>query len=92
MSGNHSLSKVSCMYIHICTHIYKAPLCLFLYDTSVYLSGMQPIKKESEPQIIGDSKKQLKLETWKQMKSREKLKATGVLGKQFKKGMQQIKE
>ena len=63
MSGNHSLSKVSCMYIHICTHIYKAPLCLFLYDTSVYLSGMQPIKKESEPQIIGDSKKQLKLET-----------------------------
>ena len=57
LSGNHRLSEVSYMYIHI----YKAPLCLFLYEIGIYLSDIQPIKKKSEPQVTRSFKK-LKLE------------------------------
>ena len=57
LSGNHRLSEVSYMYIHI----YKAPLCVLLYEIGIYLSDIQPIKKKSEPQVTRSFKK-LKLE------------------------------
>lgn len=54
MSGNPSLSRVLYMYIHIYTHTCEIPLCLPLYEISMYLSNMQPIQKEAKPQITGD--------------------------------------
>lgn len=44
------------MYIHICTHTCTAPLCLFVDEISIYLSNIQPIQKEAEPQITGDER------------------------------------
>lgn len=49
-SGNPCLSGVLYMYILICTHSYKTPLCFLIHDIGIYLSDLYTMKKESEPQ------------------------------------------